>query len=98
MPIISPHVCLMVLLGMVLGIIGFVPLYVAVRLTYQRRIEASVAKGMAVLGLSFVFYLTTGAAVWILAPHDSLTVIVGMLVGFFAMWVYLAYAAMKRRF
>ena len=98
MPIITPHVCLMVVLGAVLGIIGFVPLLLVVRMVGRGLTKPSVSKGLAAVGVSFAFLMAIEAAVWILAPDDCLIVLAGMLVGFFGMWAILAYLSMKHRF
>lgn len=97
-PIITPHVCLMVVLGVVLGIIGFVPLLLVVRMVGRGLTKPSISKGLAAVGVSFAFLMAIEAAVWILAPDDCLIVLAGMLVGFFGMWAVLAYLSMKHRF
>lgn len=84
--------------GVALGVIGFAPLFIAVRLVHTRAIAPSVAKGLAVIVMSFAFLMAVVAAVWLLAPARTLGVLTGILVGFFAMWAYLAHRAMGRRF
>lgn len=95
---LGSHSCLMMALGVALGIVGFAPLFLVVRMAYRGLVRPSIAKGLAALGVSFVFLMAIEVAVWILAPRDCLSVLAGMLVGFFGMWAYMAYLSMKRRF
>ena len=97
MPSFHPPVYMMAGLGVILGIIGFTPLYVVVRMACRGRVRPSVAKGLAAVGVSFAFLMAVEAATWVFAPIECLSVLTGMLVGFFGMWAYMAYMALRRR-
>lgn len=84
-----------VLLGLVAGTIGFLPLYGAVRSAHRGRRKPEVAKGFAAIGASFAFLLAFEAVSWLLAPENILAILAGMVVGFFAMWGVLAFLVLR---
>ena len=81
--------------GMLMGVIGFLPLFAAVFAGRGRR--RSIAQGFVAIAFSFVFLMATEAVLWIRALDIFPIAFTGMLVGFFAMWAVLAYMARKRR-
>lgn len=83
--------------GMVVGVIGFLPLMGVVVLSYRKDVQPSIAKGIVAIALSSAFLLMFEVAVWKLVPNECLAVFAGMLVGFFVMWGVLAVVAMKRK-
>lgn len=85
-------------LGAVLGMMGFAPLLGVVVFAHRGGIRPTVAKGLAAVAVSFAFLMAVLAAVWLLVPARTLEVLAGMLIGFFAMWAFLACMAMGRRF
>lgn len=83
------------LMGAALGVIGFLPLPLAVRFA---RPKPSIAKGLLAVAVSFAFLSAVEVAAWLLAPEWCLAVFAGMLLGFLASWAVMARAAMGRRF
>lgn len=83
--------------GVGLGVAGFAPLLAVVVLGHAKRINATVGKGLAALGVSFVFLMVALAAVWLSSPEDILVVTAGMLIGFLAMWAVLAACALSHK-
>lgn len=82
--------------GVGLGVIGFAPLLLVVELARTGRIHPTIGKGMAALAVSFVFLMLSLTMVWSIAPRVILAVIVGVLIGFLAMWAVLAVRSMSR--
>lgn len=85
----------MLAVGMGLGVAAFAPLFAVVLLARSGRLKPTVGKGMAALGISFVFAMTALALVWMSAPQDMLVVAIGFLVGFLVMWAVLAAKTMS---
>ena len=84
------------LMGLCLGIAGFMPLFAAVRVT-RAAAKPRITVGLAAIGISFAFLMAVEAATWALRPEWLLSVTAGMLVGFFASWALLASWASRHR-
>lgn len=83
--------------GMGIGIAGFMPLSMVVLLARKRRIRVTVGKGMVSLAISFVFLMAAFALMWAVAPADLVVFAIGFLGGFLVMWAVLAAITMGRR-
>ena len=82
-------------MGMLMGVIGFLPLLTAVIAGRGRR--RSIVQGLVAVALSLIFLMAAVAVLWARARATFPMAFAGMLVGFFAMWAVLAYVARKRR-
>lgn len=97
MSLFEPQTIVAIVAGVVLGVIGFLPLMGVVVLSYRKDVQPSIAKGIVAIALSSAFLLMVEVAVWKLVPEECLPVFAGMLVGFFVMWGVLAVVALKHK-
>ena len=82
----------MVLVGIVIGAIGFSPLLAAV---FAARRPG--ARGLVAIAVSTVFLASAGAVAWVYDPEGFLLFVMGGTIGFFGMWALLAAMSLGRR-
>lgn len=83
--------------GVGIGIVGFLPMSAVVLLARKGRVRPTVGKGMAAIAISFVFLMASFALMWAVAPADVVVFAIGFLGGFLVMWAVLAAMTMSRR-
>lgn len=96
MRLFGPSIIPGLLLGSGLGVVGFAPMFIAVRMVRSGRIEPSLPNGMVAFAVSLVVSASALIAVLLLAPRDILVIAIGFLVGFQIMWAALAAMTMSR--
>lgn len=94
MPTISFDDPFALVMGMLMGAVGFLPLLVAIFAGRGRR--RSIAQGLVAVALSFAFLMAAVTVLWVWARTVFPMTFTGILVGFFAMWAALAYVARRR--
>lgn len=96
MHLLSPSMVPVLLFGVGLGVVGFAPMFVTVRMVRSGRIKPSLSKGMAAFAVSLVVSAAAFVVVMLVAPRDILVIAIGFLVGFQIMWAVLAALTMSR--
>ena len=81
--------------GVGIGIVGFLPMSAVVLLARKGRERPTVGKGMAAIAISFVFLMASFALMWAVAPADVVVFAIGLLGGFLVMWAVLAATTMS---
>lgn len=81
--------------GVGIGIVGFLPMSAVVLLARKGRVRPTVGKGMAAIAISFVFLMASFALMWAVAPADVVVFAIGFLGGFLVMWAVLAAKTMS---
>ena len=87
----------MFVIGVIAGVLGFLPLLLVTISAHRARSKPAVMHGVASLAVSTAFLLVFEAAVWELAPGGMLMATAGMLLGYFAMCGVLVAWSLKHR-
>lgn len=87
----------MVLVGIVIGAIGFSPLLAAVFAARRPGAQPTVARGLVAISVSTVFLASVGALAWVYDSEGFILFVMGGTIGFFGMWALLAAMSLGRR-
>ena len=88
---------LMFVVGVIAGLLGFLPMFHAVMRSRGTSSDPDVGAGLASVLVSFAFLWAFELVVWLLVEDELIAASVGMLVGFLAMWGVLAVLSTRNR-
>ena len=88
---------LMFVVGVIAGLLGFLPMFLVVMRGRKASSGSDMGAGLASVLVSFVLLWTFELVVRVLAEDELVAASVGMLVGFLVMWGVLAVLSMRGR-
>lgn len=79
-----------VVLGIIVGVLAFVPLLLALTSARSQKLGTGVGVGLVALGVSFIVMMASTLVCYLALGRGTVFFVIGLLVGFIAVWICVA--------